>query len=296
MANNDELTYSKYLPHNDRDILWQLYCTTLGMNKIPAGSGYPPGEKKHPPEYRSVGSTGRVLNEFQFVYISSGKGKFKTKTEEYGIQEGIGFLVFPGVWHWYAPDTETGWDEYWVGFTGEYGENLLRNDILSVDRPVLDVGINPTIVHLFQEMFEIAKREPPGFQPKLTGSVIRLLAHSLSFDQQRSHGSETEQLVQRARMVMEDYVFNNLEMEKISNQLSMSYTQFRTMFKDYTGQSPYQYYLNIKINKAKALLEAGEYNVKEVAYELGFENQYYFSRLFKKKTGVNPSCWNEACL
>jgi AraC-like DNA-binding protein len=44
------------------------------------------------------------------------------------------------------------------------------------------------------------------------------------------------------------------------------------------------------------MLETGEYAVKEVAHDLAFENQYYFSRLFKKKTGVSPSCWQEACL
>lgn len=296
MEYDDSGSYVKYLPHNDTDTLWQLYCTTLGMRKIPAGVVYPPGKKQHPPEYRSVGSSGRVLHEFQFVYITEGRGTFKMRHGEYPITSGTGFIVFPGLWHWYAPDIETGWDEYWVGFKGEYAEALLSNEILSKSRPTLDIGINSTIVHLFQELFEVGKREPPGFQPKLAGSLIRLLAHSLSFVQQKSHGSETERLVQKARMIMEDHVFNNLEMECISEQLGLSYTHFRSLFKDYSGQSPYQYYLNIKINKAKELLESGEHSVKEVAFDLGFENQYYFSRLFKKKTGVSPSCWHETCV
>ena len=286
----------KYLPHNDTDVLWQLYCTTLGMRKIAPGTLYPPGKKQHPPEYRSVGSSGRVLNEFQFVYITEGGGSLRMKQGDYAVSPGTGFFVFPGVWHWYSPDINTGWDEYWVGFKGAYGETLLSNGILSIERPALEIGINSTIVHLFQEMYEIAKREPPGFQPKLAGSVIRLLAYSLSFSQRRHQDSETEQLVQRARLMMEDHLFGNLEMEEISHQLGISYTHFRSIFKDYTGQSPYQYYLNLKINKAKELLEAGDYAVKEVAHDLSFENQYYFSRLFKKKTGVSPSCWHEACM
>lgn len=284
--------FFKYLPFHYNDTLWQLYCTTVGHRDIPPGTVYPPEKTKHPPEYRSVGSAGRILKEFQFIYISEGKGKYRTKTKEFALKEGTGFLVFPGVWHWYAADMKTGWHEYWFGFKGEYGEILLKNGIISPDNPVLDIGVNSTLVHLFQEMMDIAEREPPGFQPKLAGSVIRLLAYSLSFSQQKAHGTETEQIVQKARTTMEDNVYSVLEMDELSRRLGVSYTQFRTLFKDYTGHSPYQYFLHMKINKAKELLQTGEFSVKEVANRLAFENQYYFSRLFKKKTGVNPSCWH----
>jgi AraC-like DNA-binding protein len=54
--------------------------------------------------------------------------------------------------------------------------------------------------------------------------------------------------------------------------------------------TPYQYFIDIKIYEAKMFLEQ-KIPVKEVAFRLGFKDQYYFSRLFKSKTGVNPSCW-----
>ncbi|MFP4561935.1 MAG: AraC family transcriptional regulator [Spirochaetia bacterium] len=296
MSTSRNTDFIKYLPFNDTDTLWQLYCTTLGFREIPPGTIYPPGKKKHPPEYRSVGTSGRVLNEFQIVYLSGGRGKLRMRQGEYPLSAGMAFLVFPGVWHWYASDLETGWDEYWVGFKGRYAQTLLENGILSTDRPVIEVGISSTITHLFHEMFETAEREPPGFQPKLAGSVIRLLAYSLSYASQQSHGDETERIVQQARISMENHLFDNLDMEELSGQLEISYTHFRTLFKNYTGQSPYQYYLNMKINKAKEMLETGELSVKEVALDLAFENQYYFSRLFKKKTGVSPSCWYRECI
>ncbi len=59
-----------------------------------------------------------------------------------------------------------------------------------------------------------------------------------------------------------------------------------------SGVSPYQYFLHLKINRAKDLIAEGEYSIKEIAYMLSFENQYYFSRLFKSKTGVPPSQWH----
>ena len=56
--------------------------------------------------------------------------------------------------------------------------------------------------------------------------------------------------------------------------------------------TPYQYFIGIKMHKAKELLEGGDQAVKEVAFRLGFKDEYYFSRLFKSKTGVSPSQWS----
>jgi AraC-like DNA-binding protein len=55
--------------------------------------------------------------------------------------------------------------------------------------------------------------------------------------------------------------------------------------------APYQYYIQIKIDKACRLLEQENISVKEAAFKLGFKDQYYFSRLFRQKTGVTPSHW-----
>jgi AraC-like DNA-binding protein len=57
--------------------------------------------------------------------------------------------------------------------------------------------------------------------------------------------------------------------------------------------TPYQYYIHIKIHKAEGIMEQEDIPVKEVAYKMGFEDQYYFSRLFKNKTGLSPSAWKK---
>ena len=57
--------------------------------------------------------------------------------------------------------------------------------------------------------------------------------------------------------------------------------------------TPYQYYIHIKIHKAESLLGQEGIPVKEAAFRMGFEDQYYFSRLFKNKTGVSPSDWKK---
>jgi len=77
----------------------------------------------------------------------------------------------------------------------------------------------------------------------------------------------------------------------VANKLKMSSSYLGEVFKSYTGMTPYQYFLHLKVNKAKEFLEKDELSIKEIAFKLAFDDQFYFSRLFKKKTGVPPSQW-----
>ena len=81
-------------------------------------------------------------------------------------------------------------------------------------------------------------------------------------------------------------------MESLSVSLGLGYSRLSKIFKRYTGLSPHQYYRQLKINRAKELLQAKQYSIKEVAFRLSFENTYYFSRIFKRKTGLSPSAWH----
>jgi transcriptional regulator GlxA family with amidase domain len=69
----------------------------------------------------------------------------------------------------------------------------------------------------------------------------------------------------------------------------MGYSKFRKLFKEETGVSPHQYYLNLRIDRAKSLLQTTELNVNEVAFQSGFESEYYFSKFFKKKVNLSPT-------
>jgi AraC-like DNA-binding protein len=92
---------------------------------------------------------------------------------------------------------------------------------------------------------------------------------------------------------MESNIYGAINLPAISEQLGLSTSRFNEIFKTYTAMTPYQYYIHIKIRRAGNLLEQEDIPIKEAAYRMGFEDQYYFSRLFKNKTGVSPSEWRK---
>ena len=69
----------------------------------------------------------------------------------------------------------------------------------------------------------------------------------------------------------------------------MSTSWFIRSFKDFTGVTPMHYILALRIANAQSLLENTDYTVAEISRLVGYEDQLYFSRLFKKQNGLSPS-------
>ena len=77
--------------------------------------------------------------------------------------------------------------------------------------------------------------------------------------------------------------------EDYAQKHHMSTSWFIRNFKQYTGSTPMQYILSIRIYNAEALLQNEQYNVTEISNIVGYDNPLYFSRIFKKVKGLSPS-------
>ena len=78
-------------------------------------------------------------------------------------------------------------------------------------------------------------------------------------------------------------------MPDVARHFNISYSTFRHIFKRYTGLAPADYFINLKIHRAKELLRSSNIPIKEIAYELHFESPEYFATLFKRRVGMSPS-------
>jgi AraC-like DNA-binding protein len=283
-------SFLHYLPYSAEDRKLGMVCTTVGSIEVGPNSEYPPQIQKHPALFRQV-AFGRTLPEFQIVYITKGKGNLEVENTAYTLIPGSLFLILPGIKHRYKPVFETGWQEYWVGFNGYYFSRLLRERVLSREHIFFQIGLNDTILSLFDNIFDEVRTQRPLYQLKACTGILSLLGETLSFERRKEQPSSYQKIVEKAKYFMESSVYGIMNLPAISEQIGISTSRLHKVFKQYTSMSPYQYYLHIKIHRAKHLLEQGDASVKEVAYRMGFEDQAYFSRLFKKKTGIAPSEW-----
>lgn len=279
--------HSKYLIVSDIDKHWGLTVSSVGTQTIKPNTPYPP--TNHPPRYLFSPVRGRILNEFQLLYLSDGEGVFETKSyRKKEIKTGNFFLLFKGEWHNYKPDKKKGWTEYWIGFDGSNIESRIKHNLFSSKNPVLYVGLRDSIVQLYEQAINLALEQAPGFQPMLAGIVEQLLSMAFSYNIHQELRDEKLEQINKAKIVIFESFQQYVDIEGIAQQVNMSYSTFRQSFKKYTGFSPNQYVIELRIQKSKELLTNTNHNSQEISFLTGFDNPVHFCTVFKQKTGFTP--------
>lgn len=278
----------KYLLVSERDRGFGLTVNTVGFQPIAPNSIYPSIE--HPKSYYFNPQKGRILSEYQLVYISKGSGVFCSETtKKTAVQKGQMFLLFPGQWHTYEPSQDRGWNEYYIGFEGKIIDRIIKNSFFSTENQILNVGINEDLVDLFSTAIRVAKEDKTVSQQILAGIVIHILGLSLYLAQNKSFESKaSDQIIEQAKIIMVENISKDLDIKSIAIKLGASYSWFRKVFKDYTGYAPAQYFQELKLRKAKEYLAETNKSVKEIAFALNFSSYEYFLSFFKKRVGITP--------
>lgn len=281
---------SKYLVVNPRDVQWGLTVNTVGYEEIGVADTYP--TRGHADGYYFDIDKGRVLNEYQLLYITEGEGVFNSAhAKDVPLKAGDLFLLFPGEWHTYYPTGKHGWKSYWIGFKGKNVDDRVKAGFLSVDKPIYHVGFSADIIRLYEEAYKRAQEEAPYLQQILAGIVNHLvgLMYALERSMELSKDHTRVDMINLARLRIRESLEVDLTIQQVAEELGVSYSNFRKLFKEFTGISPALYQQDLRLQRAKELLATTSLSIKEIAYRLRFESPDYFSSKFKIKTGKKPS-------
>lgn len=285
-----------YLTINELDTEWGLTVHSIGYQEIKPHTSYPPKDRNHSTEHMFNPQKGRILDEYQLVYIVDGQGVFEsTSCPRTTVKAGDIFLLFPGEWHTYTPNIHTGWKEYWIGFKGPNMDRRVSSGFFHKDDPIYNIGYSEPVIELYRNAISVAKEQRKYFQQLLAGIVNLIVGMAFSMHENKKLKDSGEQkIIDKARMYMLERIKTDLEMPEVAQHLNMSYSSFRHIFKRYIGISPAQYFINLKIHEAKVMLRVPSMSIKEISYILNFETPEYFAKLFKKKTGMSPTEFRKA--
>jgi AraC-like DNA-binding protein len=284
---NSIRNFYRYLPRIANDSDWGARVLDAGYGVIPPQAPYPP--PGHPEDHAFSWEKGRRLAAYTWVYITAGRGVFDSEASgEIEVEAGSVFLISPNVWHRYRPDPETGWDEYWVESEGGLLEEAIHRSRFLPSAPVMRVGLDEPLLRCFLNIADTIQQEAPGFEPIIGLRSVEIVARVRSLlKAANSHGlTDGEKLVKHTLVRMREALDGPLDLQLLAQELGVSYSTFRRLFKSLTGRAPGDYFIEMKMNRARQLL-AGN-SIQEVADRLGFESVYYFSRLFKARIGKPP--------
>ncbi len=279
--------YDFLVPPDDR--ITGLYVHGTGTRLAPPNTAYQVFEEGAPYQWKH----GRTMSDFGLVYLTEGGGLFRSRgSKSQRVKAGDLLVLKPGVWHDYFPDEKTGWREYWVTFNGDNAAKLLARLGHPKRTSFLRLGVDGTLCRLFVEMLEVGKDNHQFTNLALSGKALHLLAHILRKVKRQKDGTPQEKtLVGRARKHMENHFAEAIDFQDLAKSLHVSHRHFRRTFKASTGMPPHQYLLNLRTMHARRLLEEKDIKISALAKMVGFDDPYYFSRVFKSKTGIAPAHW-----
>lgn len=166
-----------------------------------------------------------------------------------------------------------------------FAPNLANINILEPYDKVIDVEADEHIVMLFQTVIDRYSGKEISDRFAASGAVQLLL--SICLNGKSDGNKERDKFIPVIEYINRN-IGKSFTLQELAGVLSYNKTYFGNCFKRVFGISPMQYVINKKIALACQLLTGTDQSVREIAYSLGFENEFYFSRVFKIKTKKSP--------
>lgn len=231
--------------------------------------------------YRISRSKSRI---YVFEYIIKGKGFLKINSREFEPEAGDVYITHQGSGHSYGSSAENPWTKIWFNVRGLLVKNLMEtyglNNVYHIK--------NCNLENLFRDGLEGIRKNSASAHYNASLTIHEIIMNIASVIKSRK-GKTISPEALKLKNYLDVNVSGSVALKSMGNLISKSPSQTIRIFKKEWDMTPYNYLLDRKIRAAKLLLANTMKTVKEIAYELGFSDEYYFSNIFKKKTGLYPS-------
>ncbi len=223
------------------------------------------------------------------VFVEKGSGHL---TSEFGgTQVIVGpalFWLLPDQLHGYGPDKGTDWLERWVLFQGKLIEEFCRERFIDPLQPVIAPVNYAEVSHLFGALHsDIMKANALGAASAATH--IQRLIVQMALQQEKANSSTGSGTDGRLAGLIEKRAFSDLDLNALASELHMSPATLRRKAVSALGMAPKPYQLQLRIDRAKELLAGTKQSIADIARSVGYEDSFYFSRLFLKREGRSPT-------
>ncbi len=242
-------------------------------------------------------------DHLELAYVLSGSGKYHIEGEIYEVREGDLLIINPGVRH--QALTATGSDvsttEFFVGFsdiqipgysynylpipdgghlihaTGEFRQKIARLcAAMEMENTVCKEGRYFMLKSYLMQMILLVIREQ-----------CETIAPAASY---AFESVNKKYVVEKIINYFEEHYNEKISLDQIAENMYLSPFYISKIFKSEIGDTPIRHLINIRLEKAKMLLEEGDNSsIQEIAGMVGYDDAYHFSKLFKKRYGISPS-------
>ncbi|MBQ8551903.1 MAG: helix-turn-helix transcriptional regulator [Clostridia bacterium] len=228
--------------------------------------------------------------DFYLIYMLGG-------TMDVFLEDGIhkvvsgNVILFPPHYHYryiYKGGEELSY--LWVHFTGSYASRFLEECGLEVLAGIYNTSCDNKITGGFQKMFDIFESGSRLWRQELACALEALILKvAAAVDvSTRERGFEKS-----VRYIHSSY-HKDIQIPELAKMENLSYSGYIKLFKRRMGMPPSAYLIKLRMNAACDLLRNTDMSIKQVGVSVGYSDAHFFSRLFKKHTGVSPQSYRNA--
>lgn len=228
----------------------------------------------------------RILGQYAAVYIEQGFGEYiGASGERKSLGPGDVVICFPEVASTYFSTQH--WKTYWVVWNGTFAQHLEKAGYVRSADPILRDGVG-SVKEAYQLLLSLMTKEDLASVLERKIVLLRMIHGLFRYNhQQCPQISSCEKIKRAIEFLTQNYV-RSINIDELAETFTMSPTNFRRMFKKYSGKTPKELIKTLRISKAKELLSHG-HAVKTVATEVGYEDVFYFMKIFKQSTSLTAS-------
>ncbi len=225
-----------------------------------------------------------LSNVFCLEYIVSGSGHVRVNDAEFTPVAGDTYFLPQGRDHFYCSDRHTPWEKIWVNLSGSFAARLAKECGLLETYHYPSVDTSDILMKL---QHYATHEDESDCAEKCTALIVELfmrLSRSL-------HGTEKNEKTPVEKMLsyIKKHETDVITLEKLAAICKKSPSQAERLFRREVGIPPYRYALNRKLELACRLLRETGMSVRDISAYLSFEDEFYFSGLFRRKIGVSPT-------
>lgn len=279
-----------YCPVGEPQRKFGVYVTGAGREITRPGEPYP--HTYHSSDYYFTWDKGRALAdwEYQILYIRSGKGVIEfQRGKRIRLKAGTVIILHPGEWHRYRPDPKTGWSEAYIGIGGDFLMRIVSPPFFSESPTIIQTKPGGPFERELLELVDDIQTRNVEQPYSIALHVLTLLSTLVETTKIQDNPITSNVAIRRAHLYIAHHLGEVVDFAALAKRVGMGYSMFRKKFLAYTKMAPLEYQLALRLRRAANLLANSEASISQIAKETGFQSPAYFSRFFRKNTGLSPA-------
>ncbi|MXV52294.1 AraC family transcriptional regulator [Pedobacter sp. HMF7647] len=244
--------------------------------------GYYPHASYHDRE-RKAG-----CSEYILLYCTNGSGSIKIRDAIYTLTPNTFYILPKNSYHHYKSSKEDPWSIYWLHFTGELADSLYQRYI-ETGNSFMALPYEEKRIEAFDAIFELLENSFDLRNVEIANIKLLDFISSFIYFKEINPTIQDDDLIKKSIVFMKKNLDSRFSVDHFASSQHLSVSHYSRLFRAKTGSSPNQYFSLLKIQKSCQYLYFSDLSIKEICARLGFDDPYYFSRLFKKLMGTSPA-------